>query len=773
MFLFWGNELIQLYNDGYLPSFGTGKHPRAMGQRGADCWQEIWPLIEPQIADAMQRRIASWNEDQLVPIFRDGRIEEVYWTYGYSPVLDDDGNAGGVLVVCTETTKQVLATRRADTLRSLASALESARADGDGLLLAVAAALSQVDRDVPFAVIHCDDGVQHLVGLDEAAALKLVAAMGGPTESAWIALLSPVAAGPWVEPVSAVFTMPLDRAAGDIITFGLSARLPFDDSYRAFLEQIGQQIIGARNRALLDSARDRVAEVLESTQDSFFALDSHFQITFVNRNQERTSGVTRANSVGRYFFDVFPVPTDGKYWTEYHRAVSERVAVHFEEYYAPLDLWTEVRGSPTSDGGLAVFYRDISARKKLETERENLLTREREFRKEAEAARGQAESANRMKDEFLSTVSHELRTPLNAMLGWSTLLRAGTLDAGQSARALETIERNARTQTRLIDDLLDLARILQGKFRLSVGPVDLAKAVESALDAVRLSAEAKGVSIQPALDLTATLVGDAERLQQVAWNLLSNAIKFTPKGGRVTVRLARAASDLELTVSDTGQGLEAELLPHVFEPFKQADATITRRSGGLGLGLSIVRTLVEMHGGTVAIKSPGIGQGAEVTVRLPVSPAEADLPQEPTSSRGERTDARVDSPAPLDGVRALVVDDEHDTRELIAFLLDQAGATVTASSCAGEAFAELERARFDVIVSDIGMPDEDGFTFIRRVRRLSVERGGRTPAVALTAYARREDRARALRAGFDTHLAKPIEPAELLVVLGALVEGRR
>jgi signal transduction histidine kinase/ActR/RegA family two-component response regulator len=391
------------------------------------------------------------------------------------------------------------------------------------------------------------------------------------------------------------------------------------------------------------------------------------------------------------------------------------------------------------------------------------------YRASQEAAR-RAEEANRLKDEFLATVSHELRTPLNAILGWASLLLDGTLDERNRQRALETIARNARAQARLIEDLLDLSRILQGKFVLSVGPAELVRVVEAALDAVRPAAEAKGVRLQPVLDSHATIVGDPGRLQQVAWNLLSNAIKFTPRGGRVQVTVRRAHSYVELEVADTGQGIEPDFLPHVFEPFRQADGGITRRTGGLGLGLSIVRSLVELHGGTVAARSDGAGLGSTFVVRLPMAPLRADgAPPEPEPTPGEPGRVSFACPPALAGLRVLVVDDEPDTRSLLAFVLGQCEAHVTAAGSAAEAFAALTAARFDVLLSDVGMPGEDGLSLIRRVRELSPGSNGRIPAVALTAYARGEDRARALRAGFSAHLAKPVEPSELALVVAALV----
>jgi signal transduction histidine kinase len=390
-------------------------------------------------------------------------------------------------------------------------------------------------------------------------------------------------------------------------------------------------------------------------------------------------------------------------------------------------------------------------------------------RRRVDALRAAAEQASRAKDEFLSTLSHELRTPLNAIVGWATLLRQGTLPPDREVRALETVERNARIQARLIDDMLDLSRIEQGKLVLSVGPVEMVKVVEAAIDAVRPAAEAKGVRLQPVLDSHATIVGDADRLQQIAWNLLSNAIKFTPRLGRVQIRLRRAHSFVELVVADNGQGIDPEFLPFVFDRFRQADPSFTRRAGGLGLGLAIVRSLVELHGGTIVARSDGTGTGATFEVRLPMAPLRADkaLP-EMREEPGPEPRPTFDCPQELKGLRVLVVDDEHETRELLRYLIEECEATVTTASSASEALTELERAPFDILVSDIGMPDIDGYALIRSVRALPPEQNGRILAVALTAYARGEDRTKALRAGFTMHLAKPVEPSELLAVLAAV-----
>lgn len=384
-----------------------------------------------------------------------------------------------------------------------------------------------------------------------------------------------------------------------------------------------------------------------------------------------------------------------------------------------------------------------------------------------------AREANRLKDEFLATVSHELRTPLTAILGWASMLRTNEFDRQTAQNALETIERNARAQSQIIEDLLDVSRIVTGKLRLDVRQVEPVSFIDAAVESVRPAAEAKGVRLSKALDTGPTaLSGDPARLQQIVWNLLTNAIKFTPRGGRVETRLSRVESNLEITVSDTGAGIKPEFLPYVFDRFRQADSSTTRRHGGLGLGLSIVRHLVELHGGTVRADSAGEGEGSTFTVSLPVAPVvgrDASAEARGARSTAERGALAADLPGEIVGLKILVVDDEEDARELLRAMLGGYGAQVLVAATAQEALNIAARSRPDVLVSDIGMPDVDGFELIRRVRELPAESGGGVPAIALTAYARAEDRLRVLRSGYQMHVAKPVEMAELLTVIASLV----
>ena len=433
------------------------------------------------------------------------------------------------------------------------------------------------------------------------------------------------------------------------------------------------------------------------------------------------------------------------------------------------DAAVVVTATRAADGRVLGFLKlvhDISPRKRLETLREQQLASE-------QAARLEAERVGRMKDEFLATLSHEIRTPLNAILGWSQIMQTSGVEDENVRQGLEVIERNARAQAQIIDDLLDMSRIISGKIRLDLKPVDLPTVVRSAVDTLRPTAEAKGVRLVAQFDGTGGIVhADTNRLQQVFWNLLSNAIKFTPAGGQVTAAVRRAGDVYEATVTDTGEGIEARFLPHVFDRFRQADASTTRRHGGLGLGLSIVKQIAELHGGGARVASDGPGTGSTFTVSLPATPLAA------TAIRGAEDvhDRATPSPMPpsppsamLDGVRVLVVDDEGDARLLMKRLLEGRHASVTTVGSAAAAIEVLRDTAFDVLVSDIGMPGEDGYSLIRRVR--SMESNCRDlPAVALTAYARAEDRARALTAGFQAHVTKPVEAAELVAAVAGLVK---
>jgi PAS domain S-box-containing protein len=488
-------------------------------------------------------------------------------------------------------------------------------------------------------------------------------------------------------------------------------------------------------------------------------------------------------------------------------AVDEALAKHTDydvEYRVTRngnsEVWVSSKGRGIyADNGTIVgmlgFVQDISTRKSneetLRKQAEELRTLNESVtrlyqtatkaRAEAEKAAAenerlyrQAEESSRLKEEFLATISHELRTPLSAILGWTRMLRMGQLSPENSAKALDTIERNARAQSQLVDDLLDVSRIITGKLRMDVRPSDPSSFIDAAVEAVRPAAEAKGVRVQKVIDTgPISIPGDPVRLQQVVWNLLSNAIKFTPRGGRVQIRSERVNSHLEIVVSDTGQGISPDFLPHVFDRFRQADQKTSRQHGGMGLGLAIVRHLVEMHGGTVSANSEGEGKGATFTVSLPIAPI-----YQVDSSAGRVHPGARDLLPPnditdrLDELKILVVDDEADTRELLRQGLEYCGATVSVAGSAAEAVQALMAQIPDILISDIGMPAVDGYDLIRQVRRLPATDGGKIPAIALTAYTRTEDRLQALRAGYDMHVPKPVELAELVAVAASVVRRK-
>lgn len=528
--------------------------------------------------------------------------------------------------------------------------------------------------------------------------------------------------------------------------------------------------VNASDPSTLRTSEIRYRRLFESARDGILILDAaSLKITDVNPFMMELLGYSRDGFLGRELWEI------GLFSD---KAASQQA---FKELQLNGYLRYEDLPLQTTDGKLREVefvsnvydedrhpviqcnIRDITDRKRAEKERRVLLA-------SAQAARAEADTANSLKDEFLATVSHELRTPLTAILGWSQMLASGNLDEQESKRAVETISRNARAQREIIDDLLDISRIITGKLRLDVRAMEMDRIIEAVVEGVRPAADARNIQLQTSIDpRICPISGDPERLQQIIWNLLSNAIKFTPEGGRVELRLERSDSEVEITISDTGQGLDPELLLHVFDRFRQFDSSSSRRHGGLGLGLSIVRQLVELHGGTVMAESPGAGKGTTFKVMLPVTSVHHDLNNIEKTPQPiiEGNNATESEPA-LNGVRVLVVDDERDSRELVVAALMMRGAEVVSFGSAIEAVEEMERRPFDVLLSDIGMPEMDGHWLINKIRQLPIERGGRIPAVALTAYAGIEDRKRALLAGYQVHIPKPVELAKLASVVAEL-----
>ncbi len=538
--------------------------------------------------------------------------------------------------------------------------------------------------------------------------------------------------------------------------------------------------ITARKHAeeAVQTAYRQLAFHVESSPLAVVEWDSDFRVSRWSQSAERLFGWKADEVIGKHVNEwrfVFADDVDAvalvtnrqREGVEVHgvqrnRNYTRDGSVLFCEWYN--SVLRDDRGHLVSVLSLVL---DVTAREKAEQERAALFVRERD-------ARQHAEEADRLKDEFLATLSHELRTPLTSILGWASMVRNGEVEGANATRALETIERNARSQARLIDDLLDVSRIITGNLRLDLNPLNLTPIVEAAIDALRPTADVKGIQLKTEFTPGECLVkGDPNRLRQVIWNLLSNAIKFTSRGGTVMIDLRCVESNARLTVSDTGEGIAESFLPYVFDRFRQAEASISRKQGGLGLGLAVVRHLVELHGGTISAESEGIGQGSSFTVDLPLAaerrdPARAEERRREVERRRNRND-RVR----LDGVHILLDEDDDDSRKLLGTMLKRYGARVTSTKSAAEALKVFAQEPPDVLISDIGMPDEDGYELIRKLRSLPEDKGGQTPAIALTGYASRKDRERALNAGYHKHMAKPVEQAEMLAAIAGLVSDHR
>ncbi len=590
----------------------------------------------------------------------------------------------------------------------------------------------------------------------------------------------------------------------------------FVDLFKKTAEIKRQATQLAAVNAELRVSEERFRSLSASSPVGIFLTDIEGRCTYTNPRFQAICGSNYEETLGDGWLQlVYPedrdrVVTDWSAWTLTEREYSNEFRVQTPE---GIIRQIHLRTSPmlSAQGeflGHVGTVEDITDRKQAEEARAQIIREQ--------AARQEAEAANRMKDEFLATLSHELRTPLNSVLGWTRLLRTRKFDAATIQRALETIERNAKSQAQLIEDILDVSRIIRGKLQLNLRPINLIPAIEAAIDSVRLSAEAKSIQLEHAVDpsvqhqvtkdgppfATSTnsqdeafslngangalkgrilVNGDPERLQQIVWNLLTNAIKFTPEGGKIEVRLLRVGSQAEIQVKDTGIGISPNFLPHVFDRFRQADSTTTRAHGGLGLGLAIVRHLVHLHGGTIQAQSEGEGRGATFTVSLQLLssaeelgkimelqqrlPGQLELDRErDTSLLG----ASTETSKTLVGLQVLIVDDEPDVRELLATALEESGANAIAAESVVEALKLLEQSHPDVLIGDIGMPVEDGYTLIRKIREREAERGGQLPAVALTAYVREEDCQQAIASGFQMHMSKPVDTTQLVMAVAKL-----
>lgn len=533
------------------------------------------------------------------------------------------------------------------------------------------------------------------------------------------------------------------------------------------------------NAAVLHWMHDLAAQGIVTT-------DSDLNVVEWNHWMYDHTGKRRAEIIGRNLLELFPELTQRRLDRHYKWALEGQSSVLSQALHGYLIAMPAVSGehgftqmqqaariSPLSHEGRVIgtltIIDDVTERVARESELQAQIEERSRLLSSEKIARNEAERANRLKDDFLATISHELRNPLNAILGWAHMMRLGKLNEANTERAVETIYRNAKSQSQLVADLLDVSRIISGKLRLDVRTVDLISIVNAAIDSIRPAADAKSIRLQTMMDPAAgPISGDADRLQQIVWNLLTNAVKFTPKGGRIQVKLQRIDSHVEIVVSDSGVGISKEFLPYVFDRFRQADASTTRIHGGLGLGLSIVHQLVDLHGGTVAVESEGEGKGATFTIMLPFVGVISQKESESAGLTQSEDILSFEGLPSLHGLKVLVVDDEADTGELIGEVLKECGSEVIITRSAAEALEALEQHRPDILISDLGMPDEDGYSLIEKIRALPLERGGNIPAAALTAYARAEDRMRVLRSGFQFHLPKPVDSAELVTVVASL-----
>jgi PAS domain S-box-containing protein len=748
-----------------------------MGQPGPECWPEVWDIIGPQIDAVMRDGTPSWHEDALVPIFRNGAIHDVYWTYGYSPVFDDDGAIGGTLVVCTETTARVLATERERVLRT---AIDHERARLQQIFAQAPAGIC-ILRGPSLIFEFANDHYLALVGDRELLGRPLLAALPELEGQGLDDLLHGVMR------TGEAFVgreVPIKLARGR----GVTAARFFTFIYSPLRDPAGEVnavivlALDVTDEVLAKRQTEELTRRLSESEAQFHVLAESIPqlawrtrpdgfIEWYNRRWYEYTGTTFETMQGWGWKSVHDPELLDTVVDQWQTALASGEPFEMEFPLRGKDgvfRWHLTQALPLRDGdGRVVRWfgtnTDIDASRRLAQERATLLENERQ-------ARSAAEVASRAKDDFLATASHELRTPLNAILGWARMLQAGQLDQSGYVRAIDSIERNARSQVRLIEDILDGSRIITGQLHLEIRRLDLRQLVAAALDSVRPASDAKRINLTVHIDPAAGRVsGDPERLQQVVWNLVVNAIKFTDKGGAVDVGLRREGTDIQLRVTDTGQGINPDFLRHVFEPFRQAEGSISRRHGGLGLGLALVRHLVEAHGGTVRAESQGVGHGATFTVTLPVQAvfreSSADVRDSPPS---------VELPAPagvasLSGVTVLVVDDEADAQDLVATALRARGATVTTANSAVEALDAIADTAFMAMVSDIGMPGTDGYELIGRIRTMTGMTGVHLPALALTAYSREEDRRRALDAGFDTYTSKPVEPETLVNLVAGLV----
>ncbi|WP_416675687.1 hybrid sensor histidine kinase/response regulator [Egbenema bharatensis] len=877
MQILWGAEYIQFYNDAYIPIAGD-KHPTGLGQRAAECWQEVWDFSGPLLDRVMATGEATWSEDQPLILHRNGRPDEGYFTFSYTPIWNESGEVAGIFIAVNETTQKILGQRREQALRAEAQA---ATANLENVLFSISDEFMMFDSNWCFTYINDRavtalektrqeligqsiweiypgaigtpfyKGLQQAVNTQQATSFEYFC----PGEGRWLEnRVYPFDQGVSLLRVDITPRKQIEMAlqnseqrlqlalqGADCGTWDydlISQTLTWSNRCRSMfgIDPAVEMSYAVFSQAIHPDDRERVHQAVEAaiTQGQEYDVEMRTLwpngtvrwvrsmgrvycteagapyrmagVAFDISNLKQTEMALRESEERyRVLAEVMPhmvwmadrtgVQFWNQRWYDYIgvqkddpnvelMGLGSTQFVHPDDQEQTLACWQQAletgegfqaeqrirrhdgvyrwflnRGLPVQDSSGRVTrwvgtVTDIDDQKQLETERARLLEQER-------VAREAAENANRIKDEFLAVLSHELRSPLNPILGWAKLLQMGKLDAARTAYALETIERNAKLQAQLIDDLLDVSRILRGKLVLDHHPLSLVSVIQDALETVRSISEAKGIRVQTRFDpAPLQMVGDVNRLKQVVWNLLSNAVKFTPQGGQVTVRLDYGEDFAQIQVSDTGKGIHADFLPYVFDRFRQADSTTTRVFGGLGLGLAIAHQIVEMHGGTIQADSAGEGQGATFTVRFPLifDPVESPLPD---SSAQLSTD--------LKGIHVLVVEDDADSRDLIAIMLEQFGATVTSVSSAAAAMTALSQSKPDILVSDIGMSEMDGYMLMQQVRE--VTNTSQIPAIALTSYTSEADQQKALSVGFQRHLSKPLEPTQLVEAISALVQS--
>ncbi|HEX4382929.1 MAG TPA: ATP-binding protein [Myxococcales bacterium] len=767
MFLWWGPDLIQFYNDGYLPSFGQGKHPKAMGQRGRECWPEIWHIIAPQIEAVMTRGISTWNEDQLVPIFRNGRIEDVYWTYGYSPVFDDNGRIGGTLVVCTETTRLRLQGERLWRLQALAE-VTATTTEAANVLPAALKVLNGSANDIPFA-LACRNELDGPRILDQFGIIpSALGSVGGDLRGVLEARLRETISYadsvielsmsqemgdvPWPEPLSEAYVAYVD--ARTFIVFGLNPRIPFDAATREHLRQIAdhlgaaQQRIAAARRSL-DVESERRNLLLQAPVATALLTGPKHVFELANRLYCEMTG--RFDIIGKSYVEAFPelassaLPgiLDSVYETG-EPFVTQEMLVPLDRGLGLLDCYFMFNLEPIRDAGgniygmMAVAVEvtgQVAARRRLETaqvERERLLR--------------ELESASSAKDQFLAMLGHELRNPLAPIVTALQLLRLR--DAGSKSE-LDVIERQVRHMVRLVDDLLDISRITRGKAELRKEALEIEAPISKALEiaSVLLEERRHRLSVNvPALGLRVD--GDPVRLAQVVTNLLTNAARYTEPGGAISVSAVREGAEVVVRVRDNGTGIAPELLPRIFDAFVQGERGTARSEGGLGLGLSVVRNLVTLHGGTVKVHSEGIGRGSEFEVRLPLTEAAVAAPVRPAAARGAQ------------GKRILLVDDNEDAASSLGEFLSLSGNTVVVVNDPIAALGAVAALRPEIAILDLGLPVMDGYELAERLRKDPAS--AHCKLIALSGYGQDADKARSRRAGFVLHLVKPVELDDLL-----------